>query len=498
MKVAHDNNIPAPDDVFQPEKQDGESERSERRLTERKMREVWHEAKPLVMDTFHLDRGQNAQIPEGSFWEVQALAGTQQDTFTEGGVEAFRTATTRPEDQKHTGRTHRHHLQKHSVEEVRRMLRDTTTRLVQRARHNGELQGKVWAAIDVTKGNPWAGEIEWTDDNHPEDPYILGYKDDEDRSADYYFQWATIQVVGLDVPLVLDAFPLSRGTSKAEIVDELLSGGLDILPDIELVMMDREFDSEGVKNVCDDHGVYYLNPARKNTHEQVMCTKLRKAGKKVRVVKQSAFEGPSRKRLYLPARNTDIFEPSDTDDRDTSDGDSGEKSEEERREGYRQKHAQAFVETFDVDVDDEDGHMFSGVVDEVREQEAAEDDRVDDEAVEAYALFETNHPALDPEDSATEEQLLGRVRGFVERYSHRWGIENGYKQIKQFRVRTTSKDHRYRYFCFAFACVLYNVWRLVDLLVKLAFEDDPDYSPRVSAGVFLTLASQNLGLDPPD
>lgn len=37
----------------------------------------------------------------------------------------------------------------------------------------------------------------------------------------------------------------------------------------------------------------------------------------------------------------------------------------------------------------------------------------------------------------------------------------------------TSKEHEYRYFNFAFACVLYNVWRLVDLLVKLALEDDP-------------------------
>lgn len=65
-------------------------------------------------------------------------------------------------------------------------------------------------------------------------------------------------------------------------------------------------------------------------------------------------------------------------------------------------------------------------------------------------------------------------------------------------MRTTSKDYEYRYFCFAFACVLYNVWRLVDLLVKLAFEDDPDYSPRVSSGQFLELTPQHFDLDPPD
>lgn len=39
-----------------------------------------------------------------------------QDTFTEGGIDAFRMNTTRPEDQQHVARTHRHHLQKLDVE----------------------------------------------------------------------------------------------------------------------------------------------------------------------------------------------------------------------------------------------------------------------------------------------------------------------------------------------------------------------------------------------
>jgi len=495
--TAAENAIPLPQGPFQPEDRDGESERSERRLTEEKMRDVWQEAKPIVMDTFYLDRAENAQIPEGSFWEAQAMTGTRQDKCVEDGVDIFRASTTRPVEQQHTGRTHRHHLQKHSVEDVRSMLRETTKRLVRKARRNGELQGKVWAAIDVTKGNPWQGEINWTDENTPSEDYLLGYKEEEDENADYYFQWATIQVVGLDVPLVLDAFPLTRGTSRAEIVDELLGGALDILPDIEMVMMDRDFDSSGVKNVCDDYGVYYLNPARKHSSEKAMCTRLRRAGKKVRVEKQeqSFTDGPLRKRMYLPARNTEVFEPSGETPDDDDDGDE-EPSEEERREEYRQGIVEDFIEIDGVGEDDD--HGFGDVIEEVREQEEEEPDRGSDEDADAYALFETNHPALDPDVSQSEEQLLKRVRGFIERYSARWGIENGYKQIKEFRARTRSKQHQYRYFCFAFACVLYNVWRLVDLLVKLAFEDDPDYSPRVSSGVFLELTGQHLGLDPPD
>ncbi|WP_373189318.1 hypothetical protein [Halolamina sp.] len=43
-----------------------------------------------------------------------------------------------------------------------------------------------------------------------------------------------------------------------------------------------------------------------------------------------------------------------------------------------------------------------------------------------------------------------------------------------------------------------NVWRLADLLVKLAVEDDPNLEPRVDANQFLTVAKKFYGLDPPD
>ena len=46
--------------------------------------------------------------------------------------------------------------------------------------------------------------------------------------------------------------------------------------------------------------------------------------------------------------------------------------------------------------------------------------------------------------------------------------------------------------------MLYNVWRLVDLLVKLELEGEPDYKPFVSADQFLTETKKFFGLDPPD
>lgn len=113
-----------------------------------------------------------------------------------------------------------------------------------------------------------------------------------------------------------------------------------------------------------------------------------------------------------------------------------------------------------------------------------------------YVPFETNHPLLDVD--AEEIERGHQVARFMRWYGRRWGIENGFKKLKHFLVRTTSHDEQYRFFSFAFACVLYNVWRLVDLLVQLALDDDPSYSPRVDANLFLTIAKQFFGLDPPD
>jgi IS4 transposase len=53
-------------------------------------------------------------------------------------------------------------------------------------------------------------------------------------------------------------------------------------------------------------------------------------------------------------------------------------------------------------------------------------------------------------------------------YSYRWEIESGYKSIKRFMAATTSKDFVLRFFYSAFACLLYSIWRAVDLLVQVA------------------------------
>jgi len=480
LAFAREQGIPAPDPVFRPEERDITSKRSEQRLIAEKTKEVWQQAKPFVTDTFYLKRADNSMIHENAFWEQHAYMGMRENMYAQSGQHSFFIDSQR--DHTPSASNHRYQIGKLTVEETRSMLHETTRMLIARARHNAELVGKLWAAIDITKGNPWTGKIERDEDDNITEDWILGYKDGE-----VYYQWATIQIVGYDIPLVLDAIPVKRGMKRADIVDSLLENALDLVDDIELVMMDREFDSAGVEDACDRHGVYYLNGARKHDSEKATCTRLRRAGKTVHIEEETVANGPTRKRMYLPS-SADDPEPENTEE---------SKESAEERPNIREEMHDELAE-LGIDLDDDDRHGFGTFIDELRGQEANEPAVGSDEDAQAYALFETNHPSVTLSDDDSEIERIHMVERMVRRYRHRWGIENGYKQIKTFRVRTTSKRHTYRFFNFVFACVLYNVWRLVDLLVKLAIDgENATYAPRVDANQFLTVAKKYYGLDPP-
>lgn len=411
----------------------------------------------------------------------------RKDMFAESGADSYRDETTR--EHVPAGRHHRDKLRMLDVDEIREMVQNTTRALIARARHNNELVGKLTVAIDITKGHPWTGEVERWDDGQNVEPYILGYK-----GGERHFQWASIQVVGHDIPLVLDVIPGKRGMTRFQIVDELLATATDIVGGIELVMMDREFDSDSVKDICDKHGVYYLNPARKHTSERATCTRLCRAGKLIHVTEQDRPDAPNRKRMWLPATATDAHPTVVELDDEGKDDD-----ERDEPASVRDEMLTDFADLGGDVKEMDDDRPFKALVDEVQAEEDSEVSVGNAADTQAYTLFETNHPMVEVSDDQDDISKIHMVERLVRRYKHRWGIENVFKKIKNFMVRTASKDHRYRYFNFAFACVLYNVWRLVDLLVKLAIQgENASYTPKVDANRFLTFAKKYYGLDPPD
>ncbi|SEP14377.1 hypothetical protein SAMN04487948_11671 [Halogranum amylolyticum] len=59
---------------------------------------------------------------------------------------------------------------------------------------------------------------------------------------------------------------------------------------------------------------------------------------------------------------------------------------------------------------------------------------------------------------------------------------------------TTSKNFVLRFFYFAFACLLYSIWRSVDLLVQVELTGEYDRSPVVTANSVLTLSKKQTGI----
>ena len=90
--------------------------------------------------------------------------------------------------------------------------------------------------------------------------------------------------------------------------------------------------------------------------------------------------------------------------------------------------------------------------------------------------------------------MTNRGSGHLTEYSYRWEIESGYRSIKRFMAATTSKDFGLRFFYFAFACLLYSIWRAVDLLVQVALTDEYQHSPIVTADNTLTLLKKETGI----
>jgi putative transposase len=450
----------------------------ERQLLAQKTDEVWQQAKPFVTDAFALDRGQNWEIHENAFWEQHAYMGMREDMYARSGPASFSLDTTR--ERIPTGSTHRYQIGKLSVAEIRSMLRNTTRMIIARARQNGELTGKFWAAIDVTKGFPFTGDPE----DHEDD--ILGYKDGSD-----YYQWAVLKIVGMDVPLVLDAIPRERGQSKDEIVEKLLEHTTEMV-NLDLVMMDREFDSGPVKETCEEYGIHYLNPTRifERSDEAETIAWMYRNGKRFHVTEEESDDGtPTRKQIYLPQQSNSA----DDDENDSL------------SEVWTELCGEWEFE--DVDGEPSERMSFSRLLADIQREEDIEEckEKAQDGDVDTSGtvVFETNHPYVTTRD-ADGQQMNGKkfihmIERLIRWYRRRWGIENGFKKQKHFMVRTTSTESDYRFFNFAFACVLYNVWRLVDLLVKFAIDgENRSYEPRVDANQFLTVAKQFYGLDPPD
>jgi len=82
------------------------------------------------------------------------------------------------------------------------MYRQAVSRLLDRVADTEEFFRADIVAIDITESDPFTG------DRAGHENEIIGTKD---KTDEYAYQWATVQLVGNAVPIVLDARPVRKG-----------------------------------------------------------------------------------------------------------------------------------------------------------------------------------------------------------------------------------------------------------------------------------------------
>jgi IS4 transposase len=351
----------------------------------------------VVFPAFSLARGEGCEIHENAYWGLQTYLGLRENLAANEGARSFVYESNR--DRTPLGHAHRDHIRKLSIEKIREMYRQAVDRLLNEVAETEQFFRAGIVAIDITEADPFTGDRTGLKDE------IIGTKENTDE---YAYQWATIQLVGNAVPIVLDVRPVRKGETRKEIVDDLLDSAQECVH-VDEVLMDREFDSQHVLKTVSERGLKYVVPKRMQTSEKAQAKRL--------LQRDQDYYTTDRK-LHL---GNDEWWPTTM---------VYMRNENSERTDYGQ-----------------------------------------------YAVFMTNAQA-----------------GAVKEYNYRWEIESGYKSIKRFMAATTSKDFGLRFFYFAFACLLYSIWRAVDLLVQIELTGEYEHSPIVTADNTLTLLKKETGI----
>jgi IS4 transposase len=351
----------------------------------------------VVFPAFSLDRGEGCEIHENAYWDLQTYLGLRERLAANEGARSFTYESTR--ERTPLGHAHREQIRDLSVSEIREMYRQAVNRLLSEVAETEQFFRAGIVAIDITEADPFTGDRTGHEDE------IIGTKE---KTDEYAYQWATVQLVGNAIPLVLDARPVRKGESRKEIVGDLLDSAEELVH-VDNVLMDREFDSQHVLEMLSQRGLSYVVPKRMQTSEKAQAKRLLQRD-------QNWYE--TDRKLHL-----------------------GKNEWHETTLIYRRK----------------------------------EDSEHDDHR--QYSVFMTNCGS-----------------GHLTEYSYRWEIESGYRSIKRFMAATTSKDFGLRFFYFAFACLLYSIWRAVDLLVQVQLTGEYEHSPIVTADNTLTLVKKETGI----
>ena len=247
-------------------------------------------------DGFDSGRAENASYEDTQFFELQTFMGMV-GCGTAQGADRFQFR--RGEEYGPHGDTHLRAVKQFEPTELVEGFDQASDSLLSVIAEEASFRRPVTAAIDITTV-PYYGDVEGM-------PMVSGIGGEEKRA----FKFATLSVVGENLPLVLAIEPVCESSAWDDnqsnqvhrVVRRLVTRAKDHVP-IETVLCDREFDSMRVYQTLSNLGVNYLVPTRINSTEREVIETMDADGQGVAVESASVHVESgthSMQFLYVPS-----------------------------------------------------------------------------------------------------------------------------------------------------------------------------------------------------
>lgn len=210
--------------------------------------------------SFDSGRAQNATYEDTRFFDLQAFIGMVGCGTPQG---AARFKFRRGKEYGPNGDTHLRAVKQFDSESLLKGFQQAIDRLLSVIQSESSFRRPVTVAIDITTIR-YFGSVEGM-------PMVSGTKDSEGRA----FKFATLSIVGCNIPLILAVEPVRESPSRDQnppnqihhTVRRMLIRTKEHVP-IEMVLCDREFDSKAVYQTLSNLDMNYLIPKRVHSAER--------------------------------------------------------------------------------------------------------------------------------------------------------------------------------------------------------------------------------------
>ncbi len=280
VKEIHNENLSVPEvrpleEVRRSPEDDSEAPEATTEFSDKEIYRTTRLAREHGFDRFDSERAQNATYEDTRFFELQTFIGMVGCGTPQG---AARFKFRRGKEYAPHGDTHLRAAKQFNPEDLLEGFQQATDQLLSVIQSESSFRRPVTVAIDITTIR-YFGNVEAM-------PMVSGTKDGKGRA----FKFATLSIVGWNIPLILAVEPVRESSSWDEnppnrihrIVRRFVRRAHKHVP-IEMVLCDREFDSKAVYQTLSNLDVNYLIPKRIHSTERKVIETMNEDSQEVAV-----------------------------------------------------------------------------------------------------------------------------------------------------------------------------------------------------------------------